>query len=176
MKSLKGIRLKTSEMQVTLIDSMGSDLKKCQSCCEIKEKSEFPVRNDRSGRLRPYCKVCASDIAKARYKYHRESSPFVHKCTRARSRSSSLGIPFNLTPEYLESIWTGVCPVFKHPISLTGDRKNEFTAELDRFIPELGYVKGNVHFLSRRANRLKNNVSSKELQQLLEWMLKNENK
>lgn len=50
------------------------------------------------------------------------------------------------------------------------DRTDEFAAELDRFTPELGYVKGNVAFLSRRANRLKNNTTTHELRQLLNWM------
>lgn len=107
---------------------------------------------------------------------HREQSPFKHRATRAKSRASNLKVPYNLTPEYLESIWTGICPVLQVPISLLEQRNNEFAAELDRFIPEKGYVQGNVHFLSRRANRLKNNVSTKELQQLIDWMKKYENK
>ena len=50
------------------------------------------------------------------------------------------------------------------------DRLSEYAAELDRFSPELGYVKGNVHWLSRRANRIKNNTSVEVLESLLEWM------
>ena len=34
---------------------------------------------------------------------------------------------------------------------------------LDRIIPELGYVKGNVQVISNRANLLKNNASLQEL-------------
>lgn len=125
----------------------------------------------------PYkSKEDAKAAQKRRYEKHRTTKPFLHKCSRARSRSQSLKVDFDLTPEYLESIWTGICPVLKVPIHISGDRNDEFVAELDRFIPHKGYVQGNVHFLSRRINRLKNNVSSKELEELLTWMKEHENK
>lgn len=111
---------------------------------------------------------------KRRYQKHRIEQPFKHKCTRARTRAKALKVPFDITPEYLESIWTGKCPVLDTSINLIDDRSDEFFAELDRFVPSKGYVQGNVHFLSRRANRLKNNVSTKELKQLLTWMEKYE--
>lgn len=133
------------------------------------------MRNDRSGKYRPYCKQCARDAQKARYSRHKRHSPFKLKASRARSRSQFLKVPFDLDAEYLESIWTGVCPVLGVSISITEkDRSDEFAAELDRFVPALGYTKGNVAFLSRRANRLKNNVTTKELEQLIEWMKKYE--
>lgn len=147
----------------------------CKGCAKDQNLESFPVRNDRSGRLRPYCYECCRIISKARYINHKHTEPFKHKATRAKSRAQSLKVPFNLTPEYLESIWTGKCPVLDVPISLLEQRNNEFAAELDRFIPEKGYVKGNVHFLSRRVNRLKNNVTTVELQKLLDWMKKYEN-
>ena len=170
--------MKIVNQKVELLDSMGSDLGitfKCRGCENELHNTEFPVRNDRSGRLRPYCYTCVRKISKARYESHRREEPFKHKCSRAKSRAQHLKVPFDLTPEYLESIWTGVCPVFGVPISLLDQRNNEYAAELDRFIPTKGYTQGNVAFLSRRANRLKNNVSTKELQQLIDWMDKYEN-
>ena len=142
----------------------------CKGCNTELELIYFPIRNDRSGKPRPYCLKCSRNIAKARYIYYRQTNPFKHKVTRARTRAKTLGLSFDLDPEYLESIWTGYCPVLNKPISLLDQRENEYAAELDRFVPEKGYVKGNVHFLSRRANRLKNNVTTKELKQLLIWM------
>lgn len=167
--------MKKSEMQVTLIDHMGNDLVHCSSCLEAKSQSCFSERKDRSGRLRPYCKECSKNIQRARYSVYKREQPFKLKATRARSRAQSLKVPYDLDAEYLESIWTGTCPVFHTKIYLhEKDRADEFAAELDRFIPDKGYVKGNVHFLSRRANRLKNNVTVKELRQLIEWMKKHE--
>ena len=148
----------------------------CKSCKEDKPQDQFPLRKDKSERHRPYCKTCANDSQRARYSSHKREQPFKLKTTRAKARAQFLKLPFDLDPEYLESIWTGFCPVLGVEITLyDSDRSNEFAAELDRFIPSLGYVKGNVHFLSRRANRLKNNVTTKELKQLIEWMEKHEN-
>lgn len=147
----------------------------CQCCRKDLPITEFPKRSDRSGRYRPYCKECARDGQRARYAAHKRHSPFKLKLTRARSRSQHLRVPFDLTAEYLESLWTGTCPVLGIPISLSGkSRSDEHAAELDRFYPELGYVKGNVTFLSRRANRLKNNTTTTELRKLLDWMTSNE--
>tara|TARA_R110002020_G_scaffold203484_2_gene407159 strand:- start:141 stop:407 length:267 start_codon:yes stop_codon:yes gene_type:complete len=83
-----------------------------------------------------------------------------------------LNVPFDLTPEYLNSVWTGFCPVRGVALNLVTDRKDEDAAELDRFNPNMGYVKGNVHWLSRKANRLKNNTSVEDLENLLGWMRK----
>jgi hypothetical protein len=149
----------------------------CRHCKELKPATAYIARKDRSGRLRPYCMSCMNDVERARYNTHKREQPFKLKTSRARVRSNALGLPFDLDPDYLESIWTGTCPVFGVEIYLwEKDRSDEFAAELDRFIPERGYTKGNVHFLSRRANRLKNNVTSKELQQLLDWMKQHESK
>jgi hypothetical protein len=38
--------------------------------------------------------------------------------------------------------------------------------ELDRIVPSLGYVKGNVLVVSRRANRIKTDATVEELQQV----------
>jgi hypothetical protein len=142
----------------------------CQSCNEEKEIIEFPVRKDNSFRHRPYCKSCCNNIQRARYAHHKKNNPFLHRYTRVKNRCLGRGIPFNITPEYLEKIWTGVCPVLGIELNLVTDRIDEHAAELDRFNPELGYVKGNVHWLSRKANRLKNNSTVEILEKLLEWM------
>ena len=155
-------------MKVELLDKMV-----CRSCEKDKPIDSFPVRKDRSGRRRPYCSECANNAQRARYNSHKKNSPFLHRCTRAKSRASRLKVPFDLTPEYLESIWTGICPVMNVPIDLHTNRKDELAAELDRFNPELGYTQGNVAWLSRKANRIKNNTSVELLERLLEWM-KNE--
>lgn len=147
-------------------------MKLCKSCGFLKELVEFPVRKDKNNILRPYCKDCAKDIVRARYNGHRKNNPFLHKSTRARSRAQYLKVPFNLDQQYLESIWTGVCPVFGIEIFINErNRVDEQAAELDRFIPEKGYVKGNVTFLSRRANRLKNSATVQEIEQLFKWMV-----
>ena len=161
-------------MSVTLIQSMGDDKgKECRGCLKFKRLEEYPIRKDRGGKLRPYCSECANDIVRKRYDSHKRNSPFKLRATRARARSLYINKHCDLTPEYLESIWTGLCPVLNIPLKWSTDRYDESAAELDRFIPDLGYIKGNVHFLSRKANRLKNNSSVEDIENLLRWMKAN---
>lgn len=154
---------------------------RCIVCCVTKPSSEFKSRQGekfqnrgvsgtRSSGHRTTCGSCKKDGQRERYARYKQDSYFKYKATRARSRSQSLRVPFNLTPEYLESIWTGSCPVTGLPLDKQAVRNDEQSAELDRFEPELGYVEGNVAFLSRKINRLKNNASIEELEQLLNWM------
>lgn len=156
-------------MNVTYIDHMGS-LRECKGCQQERPLSLYPVRNDRSGRRRPYCNECTNEINRARYNSYRRNNPFVHKCTRAKSRATWLKAPFDLTPEYLESIWTGVCPVFNIEIFIDCEKNKPNAAELDRINPTKGYVQGNVAFLSSRANRIKNDATLDELQRITRWL------
>ena len=157
-------------IKATLLDAIGDVTILCSGCKIEKSSSDYPIRNDRSGRLRPYCKVCSNTIGRARYRKYKETSPFKNRCTKTRARAKSKGLDFNLTTEYLESIWTGRCAAFGIPIKIDASRRDENAAELDRIVPSKGYVIGNVAWLSRKANRIKNNVSSSELKQLWEWL------
>jgi hypothetical protein len=84
-------------------------------------------------------------------------------------------IPFNLTFEYLMSITTNECPILKTPFkwkqlkSGKGNAPNDSPA-LDKIIPELGYVQGNVAFISRRANKMKDNGTMQEHYAIADWI------
>ena len=54
------------------------------------------------------------------------------------------------------------CPVLGIPLYSDG-RDNQNAPSLDRFIPSLGYVKGNVFVISRRANVLKGDATIEEV-------------
>ena len=76
-------------------------MKICIRCQFEQTEDNFPVRNDRSGRLRPYCKDCSNNEQRSRYEVYKRRNPFLHKCNRAKSRAKQLQVPFDLTPEYL---------------------------------------------------------------------------
>ena len=82
-------------------------------------------------------------------------------------------VPFNLTREYLESIKTERCPVFNTIFEWERSGKGNKTGEsptLDRIIPELGYVEGNVVWISDFANRIKSNATEVELYAVADWL------
>ncbi len=84
-----------------------------------------------------------------------------------KGKCQTKGIPFDLTPAYLESIWTEECPVFKEKF-IIGDKS--MAPSLDRLDPSKGYVQGNVTWISRRANTIKNDASLEDLEKIVDWL------
>ena len=151
------------------------DTKRCSTCGHELPIDSFALKHDlkkRKGYRASACKSCNRGNQKLRYESHKKTNPFLHKATRIKSRATSLGVPYNLDKDWLENIWTGFCPVFKQKISISEDRGNPWCAELDRLRPDLGYVKGNVRFLSRKANSYKSNMTLEEAKKIYLWMEK----
>ena len=110
------------------------------------------------------CKLCVNKV------YKRD--PMVAHINAVRCRARKAGIPFNLelsdleVPEY--------CPVLG--IKLKGWGENEFTSprddspSIDRLVPSIGYVRGNVNIISNRANLLKKDATLQEIESLHLWM------
>ena len=91
----------------------------------------------------------------------------------AKQRAKKQGVPFDLDPvEFNEMGIPDVCPVLGIPLDQNPKGKGERSdnsPSLDKFIPSLGYVKGNVHVISWKANRLKNDGTPEEWQKIAEW-------
>lgn len=113
------------------------------------------------------CKSCKSDLAKK----NRKEDYFKHYCSTKKSECKRKGYNYNLTPEYLESIWTKVCPVFGMELFRASEGMGSAkSAHLDRIDPTKGYVFDNVHWISGRANRIKYDATIEELRQIADWM------
>ena len=90
---------------------------------------------------------------------------------KIKNRAKSQNIPFDLDLEFLTSIATDECPVFKTPfIWGHGNGAHPYRPSLDRVIPELGYVKYNVVFISLKANIIKQDITEKELYAVADWL------
>jgi hypothetical protein len=84
-----------------------------------------------------------------------------------RTRAKREGIPFNLEPSDIAV--PKLCPVLGIALRFGGGRNDMHGPSVDRLTPALGYIKGNVHVISRRANSIKNDAGSAELQQVADW-------
>tara|TARA_A100001515_G_C4551270_1_gene203503 strand:- start:182 stop:901 length:720 start_codon:yes stop_codon:yes gene_type:complete len=145
----------------------------CFYCKEEKEISEFSPRSDSPGKYRSVCKCCKNDKQRDNYYKRKAANPFVFRSQKIKFAAQRKGIPYNLTPEFLKGIWTGLCPVSGEEIFIPtepGLRTDPNAAELDRFVPERGYVKGNVTWISRKYNMKKQNSTLDELRSLVRWM------
>lgn len=83
----------------------------------------------------------------------------------ARQRAKSRGIPFYLSYEDIKVPL--LCPIFKVPLKIG----TKYAPSLDRIIPELGYVKGNIQVISRLANQMKQNATAEELNKFAQWVI-----
>ena len=107
-----------------------------------------------------------SEYKKYKKEYDKEyNSSFVGHLSRARARSKIKNIEFNLTIEYLKSIYpkNNMCPLLNIPLDWQSSHNHPSTPSLDRVDSSKGYIKGNVQWVSWRANLLKNDATPEEL-------------
>ena len=82
----------------------------------------------------------------------------------ARERAQLLGLPFNITIE--DIVIPEHCPLLGVKLHFGTLTDRVCSPSLDRIIPELGYVKGNVWVISFRANAIKQDATVEELEML----------
>lgn len=99
---------------------------------------------------------------------HYEANPERYLWIGAKKRAERLGLPFDLRVEDLQI--PDVCPVLEIPFEIARGCPGAGSPSVDRIIPELGYVRGNVAVISHRANSLKRDGTIDELRKLLAWL------
>lgn len=87
-------------------------------------------------------------------------------------RCRKKNIPFDLSLE--DIVIPEVCPVLGIRLSPGEGRFCDSSPSIDRVVPELGYVKGNVRIISWRANRLKGDARVDEVEAILRYMKQHE--
>jgi hypothetical protein len=90
----------------------------------------------------------------------------------AKRRARNAGVPFDLTRDDIPPI-PEFCPALGIHLRVnTGSSGfSPNSPSLDRIIPELGYVKGNVQWLSNQANTMKSNATPDELLLFAKWIM-----
>jgi len=86
-------------------------------------------------------------------------------------RCGKKGIPFDVTVEDID--WVEVCPVFGWELvyAPSNGKKVRYQPSVDKIVPSLGYVKGNIQVLSHLANSMKQDASQEELELFAKWVL-----
>lgn len=156
----------------------------CSKCKEWKPFSNFYLDKPRQkikqvrgikfkiegSYYKPYykseCKKCHSANRQDYYCRTYSAEWEKHRISKARQTAKKLNLPFNLTEEYIKSITPPnmICPALGIKMMHgTKEKGNWRSPSLDRIIPELGYVKGNVVIVSFKVNRIKNDANLEEL-------------
>lgn len=144
---------------------------KCLTCGNIYHTGHETLYRKKNNKGLPYCKEC--------FDYDKRSKKDFTMCTEHISlttykileRQASLrGIKFDVTPEYLESIFDGHCYLSGLPIEIgTHSQRNKKnminnngTASLDRIDSNIGYVEGNLAWCLKSVNLMKQKTGQKE--------------
>lgn len=83
----------------------------------------------------------------------------------AKQRAKAKNIQFDLT--VTDIVIPVNCPILGIKLEIGKGKMHANSPSLDRIIPELGYVRGNVCVISYRANSIKKDASLKELEALV---------
>lgn len=165
-------------------------MKVCKRCKFEKKEEEFSFVKNGTDKRKASCKKCHAADVRERYaknpapalRYAKESrknpevrvrinkkrnetrrqKPSLTLWRLAKLRARQKGLPFNIELEDVEV--PSHCPIFGIELRWgCGKRQKDESPTVDRIIPSLGYVKGNVKVISWRANRIKSDATLQEL-------------
>lgn len=162
-------------------------MKVCSTCNENKKNKEFRIRMDNMS-LRNECRACEAVKAKRRAQQKLTRDVDLEETERdirnpeeakeismkrilagAKNRAKQQGLMFNLN--YADIKVPNLCPVLKIPlIPSDGEGLTNNSPSLDKRIPHLGYVKGNVTVISMLANRVKSNATAQQIQAVADYV------
>lgn len=166
----------------------------CTKCGEEKPLEEFSRNKQGKYGRRAFCKECehkmqnsperlarrnelrklrrendeyrlARNLKDTETRHNNEDSIKKALVRAAKARAKKKGIPFDITIE--DFILPEKCPLLEIPLTIGYGSSQENSYSLDKIIPDLGYVKGNVWVISNKANMIKNNASLEELKLLV---------
>lgn len=88
----------------------------------------------------------------------------------AAERAKQKNLNFNITTAYMLDIYpkNEICPVFGTKMEWLGH--SETSPSIDRIVPQLGYVVGNVAWISKKANTIKLDRSPQVLRKIADWI------
>jgi hypothetical protein len=126
----------------------------CEKTSSMLKKKKEPVK---------HCGLnCSLMDRKKKKKKHGHSNTHEYYLWKGcQNRAKKNNIPFNL--EYTDVVIPKKCPILEIPIFKGNERHIANSPSLDRLVPELGYVKGNVRVISYKANTMKSDASIEEI-------------
>ena len=148
--------------------------KTCTGCGRKLLLSEFAKNKYAKNGIRSRCRECCNEATRKyrnglpkeeRLRKQRvwiAKNPKSYFVTQAKRMARNAGVPFDLKKEDIEI--PKKCPLLGVDlVFLTEKHKHPESASIDRVVPRLGYVKGNVRIISEMANRIKTNATPEQI-------------
>ena len=145
------------------VDSKEVELRVCLDCCK-----ELPVTEFTKGTNRYRCNACHrvrdNNYRRTRLPMMRERKMLYN----IRDRAKQIGVICTLT--LADIIIPLNCPVFHRPFVYGTGWANDWSPTIDRIVPVLGYVPGNIQIISFKANTMKSNATPAEQLLFSTWL------
>ena len=128
---------------------------------------------------RTICKTCTEaykktdayrKLARDRKRKEHLNYPEIKMHCLAKLRAKQNDVPFNISKS--DIIIPELCPILGLDLKVNQGKVGKNSPSLDRIVPELGYVVGNIQVISHLANTMKSSASKEELIKFAEWVIK----
>ena len=96
--------------------------------------------------------------------------PEFYMLSNSRVRAKKAGLPHTISLE--DIIVPEFCPILRIPLQVGTQKQKQNSPSLDRIIPNLGYVPGNVQVISYLANTMKSYATPEQLHNFADWVLR----
>jgi hypothetical protein len=139
----------------------------CRVCNVSKSVDQYYKNSNTKSGYDGRCKGCESERRKRSYHENFERETY----NRLKNRSRQRGITFDLELEDIPKL-PKYCPILgvELVINWGGKAQSDNSPTLDKIIPEKGYVKGNIDWLSSKANNLKADNTIETLEKVLRYL------
>lgn len=129
----------------------------------MRERYEYHARwlRDKRRKDRTWAARQVQQVQDYRHKY-----PEKYLLRNVKRRARLNDIPCTIGLE--DIVIPQVCPVLGIPLFMGTSKDHRNAPSVDRIIPALGYVPGNVRVISHRANNLRSNGTAAELKKVAE--------
>jgi len=149
------------------------EIKQCTRCEKNKILSSF----HKYGNI---CKICTAiknknyyennkkAISKRIRNYH-ENNRSKYLLKAAKNRAKSQNLQFDIDYNYIESIIpkNNTCPLLNIKMKINNGYAKDNSYSIDRIDPNKGYIIGNIHIISYKANTSKSNSTIEEYERIV---------
>lgn len=167
----------------------------CLKCKKSKEIKNFKKGSKNKKGKQCYINTCKDCLKKQRREYRQSFSEDKHLelrkrkkrerdkrnlkypekliWTRAKNRSTSKGIPFNI--EIKDIIIPKFCPILGIKLERKFNKLHSGSPSIDKINNKKGYIKGNIAIISYKANGMKGDMDLAQVKKLYLYIKNNGN-
>lgn len=150
-----------------------------RSCAECGRLRSLANRNKDPGKARRSCIEAELRLKETNYESWKEKrkdlrqrvkhkhGPILYMFGAIKGRAKRKGQEFTITKN--DIVIPDVCPALNIPL-IFSDECTDNSPTLDRIDNSKGYIPGNIHVISSRANRIKNDSTLDELESIVKYL------